>query len=255
MAYQSEAELELQFIDQLNKQGYSTVSVPDYDALVENFKAQFEAFNANKLDKPLTDKEWERILNLMLGKSVFQSAKILRDKFVLEREDGTKVYLLFFDSDHTKNIFQVTHQTTVIGKYVNRYDVTILVNGLPLIQVELKRRGIDIREAVNQVMRYPAYVLCLLDAKAKVFAIRMCKSSEPKGFKFSKPRGEQKGVVTISSKNLLEPLRAATGEDWVPGKRYRVRGFWVADAKTMCFDLNEGVQENFRQNPANSDDK
>ena len=154
MAYQSEAELELQFIDQLNKQGYSTVSVPDYDALVENFKVQFEAFNADKLDKPLTDKEWERILNLMLGKSVFQSAKILRDKFVLEREDGTKVYLSFFDSEHTKNIFQVTHQTTVVGKYVNRYDVTILVNGLPLIQVELKRRGIDIREAVNQVMRY-----------------------------------------------------------------------------------------------------
>ena len=154
MAYQSEAELELQFIDQLNKQGYSTVSVLDYEALVENFKVQFEAFNADKLDKPLTDKEWERILNLMLGKSVFQSAKILRDKFVLEREDGTKVYLSFFDSDHTKNIFQVTHQTTVVGKYVNRYDVTILVNGLPLIQVELKRRGIDIREAVNQVMRY-----------------------------------------------------------------------------------------------------
>ena len=111
MAYQSEAELELQFIDQLNKQGYNTVSIPDYDALVENFKVQFEAFNASKLDKPFTDKEWERILNLMLGKSVFQSAKILRDKFVLEREDGSKVYLSFFDSDHTKNIFQVTHQT------------------------------------------------------------------------------------------------------------------------------------------------
>lgn len=154
MGYQSEAELELQFIDQLNKQGYSTVFIPDYDTLVENFKVQFETFNADKLDNPLTDKEWERILNLMFGKSVFQSAKILRDKFVLEREDGTKVYLSFFSNDHTKNIFQVTHQTTVVGKYVNRYDVTLLVNGLPLIQVELKRRGIDIREAVNQVMRY-----------------------------------------------------------------------------------------------------
>ncbi len=77
-----------------------------------------------------------------------------RDKFVLEREDGTKVYLAFFDIDYIRNIFQVTSQTTVVGKYVNRYDVTILVNGLPLIQVELKRRGIDIREAVNQVMRY-----------------------------------------------------------------------------------------------------
>lgn len=154
MAYQSEAELELQFIEQLNSQKYATVDIPDYDALVENFKVQFEKFNAAKLDHPLTDKEWERVFNLMLGKSVFQSAKILRDKFVLEREDGTKVYLAFFDNDHTKNIFQVTHQTTVVGKYVNRYDVTLLVNGLPLIQVELKRRGIDIREAVNQVMRY-----------------------------------------------------------------------------------------------------
>ena len=154
MAYQSEAELELQFIEQLRSQKYDAVEIPDYDALVENFKTQFEKFNAAKLDHPLTDKEWERVFNLMLGKSVFQSAKILRDKFVLEREDGTKVYLAFFDNDHTKNIFQVTHQTTVVGKYVNRYDVTLLVNGLPLIQVELKRRGIDIREAVNQVMRY-----------------------------------------------------------------------------------------------------
>lgn len=106
MAYQSEAALEQQFIEQLNKQEYSTVDIPDYDALVENFKVQFEAFNAPKLDTPITDKEWERIFNLMLGKSVFQSAKILRDKFVLEREDGTKVYLSFFDQDHTKNIFK-----------------------------------------------------------------------------------------------------------------------------------------------------
>lgn len=90
MAYQSEAALEQQFIEQLNKQEYSTVSIPDYDALVANFKVQFEAFNAAKLDTPLTDKEWERIFNLMLGKSVFQSAKILRDKFVLEREDGKR---------------------------------------------------------------------------------------------------------------------------------------------------------------------
>lgn len=62
MAYQSEAALEQQFIEQLNKQEYSTVDIPDYDALVENFKVQFEAFNAPKLDTPITDKEWERIL-------------------------------------------------------------------------------------------------------------------------------------------------------------------------------------------------
>lgn len=66
MAYQSEAALEQQFIEQLNKQEYSTVDIPDYDALVENFKVQFEAFNAPKLDTPITDKEWERIFNLMV---------------------------------------------------------------------------------------------------------------------------------------------------------------------------------------------
>ena len=84
MSYQSEAALEQQFTEQLNKQGYNPVSIPDYDALLENFKIQFAAFNAAKLDHPLTDKEWERVFNIMLGKSVFQSAKILRDKFVLE---------------------------------------------------------------------------------------------------------------------------------------------------------------------------
>ena len=110
----------------------------------------------------------------------------------------------------------------------------------------LNQNGVTFTKKVLEDLGYPAFVLCLLDAKARVFAIRSCKSNEPKGFKFSKPKGEQKGVVTISNKNLLDPLRAVTGEDWIPGKRYKVRGFWVADAKTMCFDLNEGVQEDFR---------
>lgn len=154
MAYQSEAELENQLIAQLKNQGYEVVKIPDYNSLEENFKIQFYKFNQNKLDSPISDKEWERIFNHMKGKSVFQSAKILRDKFVLERDDGTKVYLSFFSEEHTKNIFQVTNQTTVVGKYVNRYDVTLLINGLPLIQIELKRRGKDIKEAVDQVMRY-----------------------------------------------------------------------------------------------------
>lgn len=154
MAYQSEAELENLLIEQLCGQGYTSQTIKSYEELEANFKEQFSRFNANKIDKPLSDKEWERIFNHLLGKSIFQSAKILRDKFILERDDGTKVYLSLLDEDHTKNIFQVTHQTTVVGKYVNRYDVTILVNGLPLVQIELKRRGVDIKEAVNQVMRY-----------------------------------------------------------------------------------------------------
>lgn len=92
MSYQSEAALEQQFIEQLNKQGYNPVSIPDYDALLENFKIQFAAFNAAKLDHPLTDKEWERVFNIMLGKSVFQSAKILRDiKEELGRTDNPQL--------------------------------------------------------------------------------------------------------------------------------------------------------------------
>lgn len=155
MSYQSEAQLEEQLIEQLQKQNYSRVAIPDYDSLVANFKVQFERFNKAKLDhKLLSDKEWERVLNYVNGNSIFESAKILRDKFVLERDDATKIYVSFFDEDYSKNIYQVTNQTTVIGKYTNRYDVTILINGLPLVQIELKRRGGDIKEAVNQIMRY-----------------------------------------------------------------------------------------------------
>ena len=154
MSYQSEAVLENLFIEQLQNQNYEVVELPDYDTLEENFKVQFSKFNADKLEEPLSAKEWERVLNYLKGKSVFQSAKILRDKFILERDNGTKIYLSLIASDHTKNIFQVTDQTTVVGKYTNRYDVTLLVNGLPLVQVELKRRGVDIKEAINQVMRY-----------------------------------------------------------------------------------------------------
>lgn len=155
MSYQSEAQLEQQLIEQLVSQNYEQVKIEDYDSLLDNFRIQFEKFNKSKLNgKPFSEKEWERIFNYISGKSVFQSTKILRDKFVLERDDSTKIYLSLLDDDFPKNIYQVTNQTTVIGKYKNRYDVTLLVNGLPLVQIELKRRGVDIKEAVNQIMRY-----------------------------------------------------------------------------------------------------
>lgn len=155
MGYQSEAELEAQLIRQLGEQGYSVVTVDDYDSLLRNFQEQFFEFNKDKLGgTPLSDKEWDRLLNYLSGRTVFESAKVLRDKYVLERDNGSKVYVSFIDEDHTKNKWQVTNQTTVVGKYTNRYDVTILCNGLPLVQIELKRRGMDLRQAVNQIMRY-----------------------------------------------------------------------------------------------------
>lgn len=156
MAYQSEAELEKKLIQQLEELGYQRVSIPDEDALIQNFRTQLNAHNQRVLgDNPLTDKEFQRVRAFIEGKSVFQSAQILRDKFVIEREDGTKLHLELFNTRHwCKNQFQVTSQVTMVGKYENRYDVTLLINGLPLVQIELKRRGLDMKEAFNQINRY-----------------------------------------------------------------------------------------------------
>ena len=110
----------------------------------------------------------------------------------------------------------------------------------------INQNGVTFTKKVLDDLNYPAFVLCQLDAKNKVFAVRMCKSSEQRGYKFSKPKGEQKATVSITNKNLVDPIRAAMEGVWQSDKRYRVRGFWVADAKTMCFDLSEGVQEDYR---------
>ena len=155
MGYQSEAQLEDKLIKKLETQQYERVSINDYDELVENFRTQINRFNNDVLGgNPLSDTEFTRVINYLVGKSVIQSAKQLRDKFVLDRDDGTTCYLEFLSDVIDRNSYQVTNQVTVVGKYVNRYDVTVLVNGLPLIQLELKRPGVDIKQAINQIDRY-----------------------------------------------------------------------------------------------------
>ena len=155
MGYQSEAELENKLIEKLKTQGYERVLINDYSELENNFREQLNKFNKKALnEKPLTDKEFERVLNILNGKSVLQSAIKLREKIDFDREDGTKIYLKLLSENSEDNIYQVSNQITVQGKYKNRYDVTILINGLPLVQIELKRSGIDINEAINQIDRY-----------------------------------------------------------------------------------------------------
>lgn len=157
MSYQSESQLENSLLAQLSSQSYDRISIPDYDALKANFRTQVSLFNAKALKgNPLTDVEFNRLLVAIESKGVFQSAKILRDKQVIEREDGSLLYLeLFNKREWCKNNFQVTNQTTINGKrYQNRYDVTILINGLPLVQIELKRKGKEFKEAFNQIDRY-----------------------------------------------------------------------------------------------------
>jgi len=156
MAYQSEAALEENLIEQLANDGYERIEIKDYDALIENFRIKLNEFNHKKLEgKPLSDKEFDRVLNKVDGKSIFESAKILRDKIELERDDGKRIYIELMNTrEWCKNIYQITHQTSVRGRYENRYDVTLLINGLPMVQIELKRRGLDFVEAFNQIQRY-----------------------------------------------------------------------------------------------------
>ena len=118
MSYQSEAQLENNMIKQLIRQGYERVTINDYDALIANFREQVNIFNEKNLEeKPLTDKEFERLLIQVEGKSIFDSAKILRDKLIIEREDGSELCLELFNTRKwCKNNFQVTNQTTVTNK-------------------------------------------------------------------------------------------------------------------------------------------
>ncbi|EWH12636.1 HsdR family type I site-specific deoxyribonuclease [Cellulophaga geojensis KL-A] len=151
MSKQSEAQLENNLIKQLVGLGYQNVSIPDGDALVSNLKTQLEAFN----NTTFSNKEFDAILNHLAKGNVFEKAKTLRDRFNITRDNGDSFYVRFFNSeDYASNLFQVTNQITQEGTYKNRYDVTLLVNGLPLVQIELKRRGLEIKEAFNQINRY-----------------------------------------------------------------------------------------------------
>lgn len=156
MSYQGELALENEVIKQLESQGYERVILRNHDQLVNNFRQILNERNMDKLNnKPLTDTEFARLMTDISDKSVFESAMQLRDSYTLERDDESKVYLYFLDTEHwCQNKFQVTNQVSVDDKYKGRYDVTILINGLPLVQIELKRSGIAITQAFNQIERY-----------------------------------------------------------------------------------------------------
>jgi len=151
MASQPEQVLENQLIEQLSNNGYTKVSIPDEASLLANLKRQIEKHNKITF----TAKEFERVFNILSKGSVFEKAKTLREKQHIVRDNGDNLYFEFLNTEHwCQNEYQVTHQVTIEGVYKNRYDVTLLVNGLPLIQIELKRRGLEMKEAFNQINRY-----------------------------------------------------------------------------------------------------
>ncbi|MFK7004253.1 deoxyribonuclease HsdR [Flavobacterium covae] len=151
MAKQPEQILEEQLIEQLQKLSYSYVEIKDETALLANLKKQLEKHN----NITFSEKEFERVLNILSKGSVFEKAKTLREKQHIVRDNGDNLYFEFIQSEYwCQNQFQVTNQVTMEGSYKNRYDVTILINGLPLVQIELKRRGLELKEAFNQTNRY-----------------------------------------------------------------------------------------------------
>ena len=157
VVYQTEASLEHEFIQDLRNQGYEYL--PDLntpEALLANVRVQLQDLN----DVVFTDSEWNRYVEEYLDKlsdSLVEKTRKIQDDYI---------YDFVFDDGHIKNIYlvdkqnlsrnkvQVIRQFVQEGSHLNRYDVTILVNGLPLVQVELKKRGVAIREAFNQVHRY-----------------------------------------------------------------------------------------------------
>ncbi|WP_236974736.1 type I restriction endonuclease subunit R [Membranihabitans maritimus] len=151
MTTQSEYILEESLVDQLKELGYEKVAIRDEKDLIQNLKTQLEKHNKTQL----TEYEFSQVLNALAKGNIFQKAKILRDKVEYIKEDGETGYLELINQIHwCKNEYQVTHQISMEGKYKNRYDVTLLVNGLPLAQIELKRRGLELKEAFNQTNRY-----------------------------------------------------------------------------------------------------
>ena len=151
MNIQPEQVLEDNLITQLSKIGYEKIKIKNESELLSNLKSQLEKHNKTKFSK----EEFNKILNHLNKGNIFERAKILRDKMPLKRDDNSSFYVEFLNQiQWCKNEYQVTNQITIEGKYENRYDVTILINGLPLVQIELKKRGLELKEAFNQIVRY-----------------------------------------------------------------------------------------------------
>ncbi len=155
--YQSEAELEKAFIRQLQSQAYEYLTITSEDNLVRNLRKQLEKLNAITF----SDNEWKQFFRHEFAnpnQSIADKTATIQEDYIkiLDRDDGTQknIYLIQKDNIHDNNLQVINQYTTEKGQRSNRYDVTILVNGLPLVHVELKRRGIAIREAFNQINRY-----------------------------------------------------------------------------------------------------
>ena len=156
-AYQTEAALEAEFIEMLRSQGYEYISIRDESELVSNLRSQLETLNGIQF----SDSEWNRFFSECIASAndgiVEKTNRIQVDNVqILRRDDGTSKNITLTDKKniHNNRLQAINQYSTEKGEYDNRYDVTILVNGFPMVHVELKRRGVELREAFNQINRY-----------------------------------------------------------------------------------------------------
>lgn len=156
-AYQCEAALENEFIRMLTEQGYEYLKINDSAALVNNLRTQLELLN----DYKFTENEWTRFFNNNIANNnegiVEKTRKIQEDHIqVLKKDDGTSrnIYLIDKKNIHNNRLQVINQYVENDGNHDNRYDVSVLVNGLPLVHIELKRRGVALKEAFNQINRY-----------------------------------------------------------------------------------------------------
>lgn len=156
-SYQTEAQLEESFIKQLQSQAYQYLKISTEEDLILNLRKQLEKLN----DYEFTDNEWQTFFKTELAnpnQSIQEKTETIQEDYIknLTRDNGTtkNIYLLKKDNIHDNNLQVINQYSTEDGQRANRYDVTILVNGLPLVHIELKRRGVAIQEAFNQINRY-----------------------------------------------------------------------------------------------------
>ena len=156
-AYQSEAALEAAFIKQLTEQGYTYLQIHNSDELVKNLREQLEKLNSYHF----SEDEWKRFFSQNLANSndgIVEKTRLIQEDNVqvLKRDDGSSKNITLIDKKniHNNSLQVINQYVENSGNYDNRYDVTVLVNGFPLVHIELKRRGVALKEAFNQIERY-----------------------------------------------------------------------------------------------------
>ncbi len=228
-SYQSEAALEAAFIRQLQKQAYEYVSISSETDLIVNLRSKLEQLN----DITFTDGEWKRFFRQSIAsenEGPLEKTRRIQEDYIqaFSRDDGSTKNIRLIDKKNVhNNSLQVLNQyTTTDGNYENRYDVTILVNGLPLVHIELKRRGVAIKEAFNQIERYKRdsfWSGCGLYEYVQIFVIS---------------NGTQTKYYSNSTRmNHVEETTKAKGSTKKTSNSFEFTSWWAAADNKPIMDL------------------